>query len=475
MSGTSGTTSVPTISFTDKGFVVPPQSDILTGLQADTNAAFGGNMNLSPTTPQGQLNASQAAIIGDCNDQLVALFNGVDPALASGRLQDAIARIYYLERLPAQPTVLEVICSGIAGVIIPANALIADSSGNLYFNTGQVIIQSSGSVTASFSCQTTGPTPVPASISIYQSIPQWNTVSVSTGVVGNVVESRSQFEIRRQQTVAANGAGFLPTILGAVLQVSGVLDAYVTENFTASPATLGGVSLLPNSMYVCVAGGAQADIAQAIWSKKNPGCNMTGNQSPIPLVYDSNSGYTAPFPSYPINFQTPTGAPIVFNVVVANSNAVPSNATALVQAAIQSGFTGQDEGARARIGSTLYASRYYSDVALLGSWASIIDIQIGCALVPNASFTASITGTALTITGGTTGTIAAGQFIHDANGLVAPGTMVVSGSGSSWVVSVNHNVASTAMTSVSATSNNISMQINWLPSLQPLDINLILQ
>ena len=89
----SGNTSVPAISFTDNGYVAPAESAVVTGLNADWTSAFGGNLNTAATEPVGQFTTSQGAVIGDSNNQQVALFNGVDPAYASGRMQDAIGRI----------------------------------------------------------------------------------------------------------------------------------------------------------------------------------------------------------------------------------------------------------------------------------------------------------------------------------------------------------------------------------------------
>lgn len=60
-----------------------------------------------------------------------------------------------------------------------------------------------------------------------------------------------------------------------------------------------------------------------------------------------------------------------------------------------------------------------------------------------ASFTGSISGTALTITSGSGETV--GQIVGG-NG-VLPGTMIMSGSGNSWVVNMTQTVASTAMSS----------------------------
>ena len=71
-------------------------------------------------------------------------------------------------------------------------------------------------------------------------------------------------------------------------------------------------------------------------------------------------------------------------------------------------------------------------------------------VAPYATFTDSISGTTLTVSS-VTGTIAAGQNIVGAN--VQPGTQIVSGSGSSWVVDTSQTVASTSMTAGGAGVN----------------------
>ena len=465
----SDTTSVPSIVFGPNGAVAPAESAIVTGLDADWNAAFGGDLNTDPPTPAGQIIASNAAMLGDNNDQWLFIFNNVDPAYASGRMQDAIARIYFLYRNPAQSTVLQIAVTGLSGVVIPVNALIADPSGEIYFATAQVTIPPSGTTVVPFASQTAGPVPVPATVAIYQSVPGWNTVAVASGVVGNLVESTSAFEARRAASVAANGAGFLPAIRGAVAAVSGVLDYYVTENYTGSPVTVGGVTLAANSLYVCVAGGAQADVAYAIWTKKNPGCGYTGNTTVT--VYDTNSGYSPPYPSYSVTYETPSAEAICMIVSIQNSAAVPSNALTLIQNAIIAAFYGIDGGARARIGSTIFASRFYAGVAMLGAWAQIVSILIGTNAAPTVTFTGTISGASLTVSG-VTGTLAVGQFLYGAS--VAHGTYIVSGSGTSWIVAGNQTVGPEAMTSVAAVNNDATMNINQLPTLFGGDIGVVL-
>jgi len=62
----------------------------------------------------------------------------------------------------------------------------------------------------------------------------------------------------------------------------------------------------------------------------------------------------------------------------------------------------------------------------------------------SAVFVGSISGTTLTVTSVTSGTIATGQYL---NGLgVTPGTTISSGSGSSWVITPSQTVSSTTIT-----------------------------
>lgn len=438
-------TNVPSPSFGSNGFVVPSEAAVLAGVQADQQAAFGGDLNPSLTTPQGQLATSLTAIIGDANDQMVALFNGVDPAYAAGRMQDAIGRIYYIERNPAQPSVVTATCSGLTGTTVPVGAQALDQSGNIWLSTQSGVIPIGGTVDLTFACSVTGPLACPTGWvnAIYQAIPGWDSVTnAGAGVEGSEVESRSAFEFRRAASVAINAQGSLPSVLGAVLAVSGVLDAYATENVTGSTsgalatgsiagATLtvtaigggaiavgqmvvgsgvtqgtiitalgsgtggtgtytvsisqtaastslvcavGGVRLAPHSLYVAAYGGAAQSVGEAIWRKKSPGCDYNGNTTVS--VVDS-AGYAPPYPSYAVTFQIPAATPVLFSVMMQNNAAVPSNAVALIQAAILASFSGADGGPRARIGSWLFASRFYANVAALGSWALVYAIQLG--------------------------------------------------------------------------------------------------
>src|ERR1035437_257866 len=307
-------TSVPSPIFSATGFVAPSGQAVFGGRKADINAAFGNNLNYNLNTPQGQLASSEAAIISNNYALFVFFTQMLDPAYAFGRYQDAIGRYYFIERDPSEPTALQVSCTG-NGAPIPLGALINDSAGNIYACTQAGTIPLNGSITLSFACTVPGPVPVPAStgVAIYQNIPSWDSASVVSGVQGKDVENRTQFEQRRSDSVAGNSAGSVGAIIGAVAKVPGVLDYYGYNNASANPVTISGVVVPANSFYICVAGGADLDVAQAILSKKGPGAPMVGNTTVT--AFDNNPLYVAPQP-YQITFQIPTALQILFKVTI---------------------------------------------------------------------------------------------------------------------------------------------------------------
>jgi hypothetical protein len=471
----AGTSSVPRPAWTDRGFVAPAESAILAGAQADLNAAFGGNLNPGLSTPQGQLATSLAAIVAARYDEFVALTNAVDPAFAAGRMQDGIARIYFITRLPALPTIVEAACTGLPGVVIAAGAAAQATDGTLYHCTGTVTIPVGGSVAAQFAAAITGPIACPAGslTTIYQAVPGWDTIiNAADGVLGVNVETRAAFEARRGQSVAKNSAGMLTSILGSVLGVPGVLDAYATENPSASAATIGGVSIAAHALYVAVTGGDSLAVATAIWRKKPPGCAYAGNTTVT--VTDTNSGYSLPLPTYAVTFEIPAATAVKFAVRIVNSAAVPSNALALIQAAIIAAFAGADGGPRARIGSAIYASRFYAAVAALGAWAQVVSITVGTGSA--AAVTGAIAATTLTVSAVASGTLAVGQLLTGPN--VAPSTYITAlgtgtGGTGTYTVGVSQTAASAAI-AATALGNNVAMTIAQAPTTSAADINLTL-
>jgi len=371
------TSQVPRVQFTPEGLVLPQESEILAGVLADMDSAFGGGLNKNLETPQGQLASTTTAIIGDKNSEFASYVNQVDPAFAAGRMQDAIGRIYFLDRKPGTATTVVATCKGLTGVTIPVGARAQAVDGNIYLCTQAGVIPPSGSIDLPFSCSVNGPISCAAGTlnQIYQAIPGWDSVlNADPGTVGSNVESRAEFEARREQSVALNARGSLPSVYAAVANIDGVIDVYATENVGDAPLMVGGVTLAPHSLWVAAVGGEASKIADAIWRKKSVGANYNGNTS---YTIEDKDGYAFPYPQYVVSWETPDALPILFAVQIAANTSLPSDVVNLTKQAIIAAFNGADGGQRARIGSTIYASRYYAPVSAVSPAVSILSLLIG--------------------------------------------------------------------------------------------------
>ena len=333
----------PDISFGPSGPRVPDTSTVLAWVQGRFREAFGPDLNLDQSTPQGQLITTLTACITARNAALLHLSQMFDPDTASGVFQDALGRIYFLNRQAAAPSVAQCLCVGLPGTLIPGTdtsnspALAQDASGVQWQCTRTGTIPESGSVTLPFASLETGPVACPAQsiTTIVSVIPGWDTVTnPEAGVVGRSTEGRAAFE-------------------------DGVLDARVEQNVTDVPIMIGKVQLKPHSVYVTVVGGEDAAVAEAIARSKSAGSDMNGNTSYT--VTDANSGA-----QQVITFERPDSLRLGVRVTLAETDTTPADIIDRIKAAIVANFTGADGSVAVGIGDTLYASRFYCVVLGVG-------------------------------------------------------------------------------------------------------------
>ena len=389
---TTLTTSVPDVTITETGIAVPDVADILSGRLTDINTAMGSGASQSLSTPQGQIAQSDTEIIAQENDKLLCLFNQMNPDYATGRWQDGIGRIYFMDRISAQGTVVTAQCVGLVGTVIPAGSTAIDVNGYIYATSDVATIPASGTVDVQFTCQTTGPIAcgIGALNQIYRAVPGWDAINnAAPGVVGVDVESRIAFETRRKQSVARNARNQDGATLAALLATTNVLDAYVWSNRTAAAVIKGAtsVSVAAHSIWICVYGGADADVAEAILNTYNPGCNFNG--STTYTVYDSEN-YEPPYPSYTMQWQKAAPTRVYFKVTLDSSLTPPSDITTQVQSMVQSVFNGNYDGiVKARIGATINAGKYYAPVISISpDTVGILSLEVS---LDGVTFTPSVT------------------------------------------------------------------------------------
>lgn len=373
--------NVPKLTITYNGVTIPASTDIRAGVLADYNLAFGGNLNITSTaTPQAHIADNLTNDISGANAAVAEVVAGVDPATSEGRFQDAIGRIYFLDRKGAASSVVLATVTGQVGATLPAGALARDVNGNYWASSGEVTFPGSGVTSVQFVCTTAGPIllGIGELNAIAQASPGWDAINnTGAAVTGTSAESRAEFEARRFASVSKNAHGSAAAIRGSVWDVDGVIDVYTYDNFTGSTVNIGPTAFpVPaHCVYVAAVGGTNADVANAIYLKKDGGCNLTGNTTVV--VQDTESGVAFPYPEYSIKFHRPAALPIKFSVNIKNSAALPSNITALVKQSVIDTFNGLNGFQRARIGGEIYASNYYGPIAQIANSVQVLSIKVG--------------------------------------------------------------------------------------------------
>ncbi|NIG77835.1 hypothetical protein F3J34_30175 [Klebsiella sp. Ap-873] len=385
-------TAVPDVTITENGLLVPDIADVLAGRLTDMTTALGGGASQSLSSPQGQIAQSDTEIIAQEYDKLLCLFNQMNPDFATGRFQDGIGRIYFMDRISAQGTVVTATCIGKVNTIIPAGSTAVDAAGYIYQSTNSATIPASGSVDVQFVNNTTGPIPcaVGSLNQIYRAVPGWDSVNNAvSGVVGVDVESRIAFETRRKQSVSRSGRNMDGATLAGLLAVNGVLDAYVWSNRTSTTVNQGVTNfpVVAHSIYIGVYGGSDQDVANSIFETKNPGANLNGNTT---FIVEDRENYSAPYPQYTMQWQRVTPIRIRFKVEIESNQGLPSDISVQVKNMVQSVFNGEYNGiGKARIGSRINSGVYYAPIISISpDYLNISNLQIssdGVALHPSVT------------------------------------------------------------------------------------------
>lgn len=385
-------TNVPEITIGETGINVPTTEEVLTGVLADYNTAFGGNLNIeSVSTPQYTLSTEQTEAITLQNAAMARTLSMFDPAKAEGRAQDALGRIYFLTRKKGTSTVVSAVCTGAPGYSLPKGSKAKDDNGYTYSSLSEATFSAVGQAIVQFANDTPGA--IECSIGSLKHIEiavyGWDAITnLTAGVTGEDVESRAEFESRRYASVAQNGQSSRSSIYGAVRSLDGVRNVLVEQNDTDQSKTVGetSVSLLPHSIYVAVVGGDDDAIAHAIFNKKPPGCNMNGDVS-VTVADDIQGAYS---PEYVIKFARPTFIPILFNVQISKNSLMPETIVQLIQQAIIAEFNAEIDNDKIGIGATIYSSRFFGAVTAANEYVDVIDITIGIGTANKTTITMGI-------------------------------------------------------------------------------------
>ncbi len=358
---------VPPVRFTPQGLQIPTEIEVLNGLLADFNYAFGVGLTLNLETPQGQLASSLAAVIADKNNVIAELVNQIHPEYAEGVMQDAIAQIYFLQRKPATDSAVVCEFVGLPGTQIPQGFIVQDAAGNQWTLQQEIGIPIGGKVNGTLIAAGQIEAPAHSVNVVYQALVGLDRVdNPHPAVPGRAEESRAEFAERRRRSVAINAHGTPQAVYANVFALDGVRDVYVIDNPKGQNVQAGATNytLKPHSIYVAAVGGDDTAVAEAMLRYAGSGCDFNGNTEIT--VYDHS--YNDPKPAYQVAFMRPNELPVYFRIKIERGAFI--GADAAIKQAVINAFKG-------RIGANLYAIGYVAPVVQAVPNVLVLDVEIG--------------------------------------------------------------------------------------------------
>lgn len=300
---------------------------LLEELNAEVKSIFGENFNVSPESPDGQING----VISESNANLWEIgeeaYNAFNPKAATGTTLSNLVQLNGITRLPATKTRAELNLTGDSGTVIPAGSLVstADTGDQLATETS-VTLDGVGNAIVFATAVEFGPIAMLANTitEIETPVTGWDTVNNPTDAIpGTNQESDPDLRARRQRSVARDAQAIIDGIRAAVENIDGVTQAVVLENDTDAVDANG---LPAHSFQVIVAGGTDADVANEIWLKKPAGILAFGDITE--QIIDSQGI------SHDISFSRPTPIDIFVEVTLTAFAEYPANGDDLIKQAI---------------------------------------------------------------------------------------------------------------------------------------------
>lgn len=283
--------------------------------------------NLDPSTPDGLKIAHDAEVFSALDETLQQAYNSKDPNKASGVDLDVIASLTGTTRSEGTAsTVTGFVLTGVPNsTVVPAGTVFESTVTGSRWTLDQTwTLDSSGIATVDITSTITGPVEADANTitRIITTVPGLTSVTNPTpATTGTNVESDSSLRVKRATAVGRPGNNQIDSMLGELFAVGGTRRVKIYENDTNTTDANG---LPAHSIAPIIDGGTDADVAMAIYVKKNPGVMLYQAGTPVSVVVTS--------PTYPTNtkqikFSRPVYVDMVVVVNIKDDGTLPSQAT----------------------------------------------------------------------------------------------------------------------------------------------------
>lgn len=343
---------------TKDGFRIKNLDTIKTELEDDYRNIFGENIVLTPQSPQGQEVGVWSNTLSILWQELENCYNSSYPSSAVGVQLSLLVLLNGLTRNQATKTVVTATITGTAATFIPAGSLAATTSNSIFVTQEDVTIPGGGSIDTEMQAQEFGEIPAAAgTLTVIETpISGWDTIDNTTdGVLGKNEETDSELRERQAISTALAATNIIDALYSALLNVDAVRDAVIYVNNTNITDAMG----VPAHRYLTVVdGGADADVAKAIYLNHTSGDKSYGNQA---VNVENSRGFLVP-----VEFSRPIDVNIYVIVNTTPNSLFPADGVDQIKQAIVDYANGEldvdicDEGFK--IAQNVIYSRLFTPV-----------------------------------------------------------------------------------------------------------------
>ncbi|MEJ2896632.1 baseplate J/gp47 family protein [Bordetella avium] len=300
-----------------RGVVIADTADTRAQVESEFRAVFGDDMPTDPATPQGKLITrivEERDAIARNNAELA---NQINPAQAGGVFLDSLVALTGGRRRSSIRSLLTgVNLSGVPGTTVPVGSLAETTSGEQFALVSPVVLNAQGIAKGNFRATLDGAIAVPpgALNSVASSVLGWERVENPTAAtIGQLQETDVALRRRRAKTLALQTTSINEAIVSRLYDIESVQSCYYLENYSDQDTVIDGIPMRKHSIWACVRGGTDAEVAAALFETKTVGGGYNG--AVAVTVSDPNNGRP-----YEVRFDRPVDVPIFIRVTARDSS-----------------------------------------------------------------------------------------------------------------------------------------------------------
>ena len=300
----------------NRGVIVPDTATTRAQVEAEFRAVFGDDMPTDPATPQGLLITritEERDAIARNNAELA---NQINPALSGGVFLDSLMALTGgRRRSSVRSLIVGAVLGGVPGTNVPAGSIAETEQGEQFELVNTVVLDAAGSAAGNLRALQDGEIIVPAGglNTVASSVLGWETITnPAAAIPGQREENDFLLRRRRAQTLALQTTSINEAIVSRLYDIEAVRSCYYLENYEDVDQVVDGIPMRKHSIWACVEGGTDMEVAKAIFETKTVGGGYNG--AVVVQVPDPVNGRL-----YEVKFDRPEEVTLLIRVTVRSS------------------------------------------------------------------------------------------------------------------------------------------------------------